>query len=73
MRDDIAIICAKIAGAEDGDEYTIHMQNADMIRHYAMHLYVQVGSLSFYENFNNKDFVYLIRKEIDEFRKLFID
>lgn len=69
MRDDIAIICAKIAGAEDGDEYTIHMQNADMIRHYAMHLYVQVGSLCF----NDKDFVYLIRKEIDEFRKLFID
>lgn len=72
MRDDIAIICAKIAGAEGGDEYTIRMQNAAIIRDYAMHLYVQVGSLRFIESFKDKDFVTLIRKEIDEFRQLFI-
>ncbi|UPQ78195.1 hypothetical protein M0M57_11230 [Flavobacterium azooxidireducens] len=73
MRDDIAIICAKIAGAEGGDEYTIRMQNAAIIRDYAMHLYVQVGSLRFHKNFKDKDFVTLIRKEIDEFRNLFIN
>lgn len=73
MRDDIAIICAKIAGAEGGNEYTIRMQNAAIIRDYAMHLYVQVGSLRFHESFKDKDFITLIRKEVDEFRHLFID
>lgn len=73
MRDDISIICAKIAGAEGGNEYTIRMQNAAIIRDYAMHLYVEVGSLRFHDNFKDKDFVLLIRKEIDEFRRLFID
>lgn len=73
MRDDIIMICAKIAGAEGADEYTIRMQNAAIIRDYAMHLYVQVGSLRFHDNFKDKDFVTIIRKEIDEFRSLFIN
>lgn len=73
MRDDISLICAKIAGAEGGDEYTIRMQNAAIIRDYAMHLYVQVGSLRFHENFKEKEFVTLIRSEIDQFRQLFIE
>ncbi|GGD36618.1 hypothetical protein [Flavobacterium orientale] len=73
MLEDCSIISAKIAGAEGGDEYTIRMQNAAIIREYAMHLYVQVGSLRFHESFMDKDFVLLIRKEIDEFRLLFID
>jgi hypothetical protein len=73
MLEDCNIISAKIAGAEGGDEYTIRMQNAAIIREYAMHLYVQVGSLRFHESFKDKDFVILIRKEIDEFRLLFID
>ena len=59
MRDDISIICAKIAGAEGGNEYTIRMQNAAIIRDYAMHLYVQVGSLRYHESFKDKDFVRL--------------
>ncbi len=73
MRDDIAIICAKIAGAEGGDLYSIRMQNAAIIRDYAMHLYVQVGSLRFQDDFEEKEYVELIRKEIEAFRFLFID
>ena len=60
MRDDAAIICAKIAGAEGGDMYSIRMQNAAIIRNHAMHLYVQVGSLRFHDSFKDTDYVTLI-------------
>ena len=73
MRDDAAIICAKIAGAEGGDMYSIRMQNAAIIRDHAMHLYVQVGSLRFHDSFKDTDYVTWIRKEIYEFRELFIN
>ena len=73
MRDDAAIICAKIAGAEGGDMYSIRMQNAAIIRDYAMHLYTQVGSLLFEDNYKDLEYIILIRKEIDEFRLLFIN
>ncbi len=72
MRADAMIISAKIAGAEGGNMYSIRMQNAAIIRDHAMHLYVQVGSLRFLENFKDLEYVTLIRKEIDEFRHLFI-
>lgn len=73
MLDDAAIICAKIAGAESGDMYSIRMQNAAIIRDYALHLYTQVGSLRFNESFNEMEYINLIRKEIDAFRDLFIE
>jgi hypothetical protein len=73
MRDDAAIICAKIAGAEGGDVYSIRMQNAAIIRDHAMHLYTQVGSLRFHETFKEIEYVNLIREEIDAFRELFIE
>lgn len=73
MRDDAMIISAKIAGAEGGNLYSIRMQNAAIIRDHAMHLYVQVGSLRFHKSFKEVEYVKLIRKEIDEFRLLFIE
>ena len=73
MRADAMIIPAKIAGAEGGDLYSIRMQNAAVIRDHAMHLYVQVGSLRFHKSFKDLEYVKLIRKEIDEFRLLFVD
>ena len=63
MRDDAAIICAKIAGAEGGDMYSIRMQNAAIIRDHAMHLYVQVGSLRFHDSFKDTD--YVIKGKLD--------
>ncbi|MDG2431001.1 hypothetical protein [Flavobacterium sp.] len=73
MRADAMIIPAKIAGAEGGDLYSIRMQNAAIIRDHAMQLYVQVGSLRFYESYKDLEYVTLIRKELDEFQLLFID
>lgn len=73
MRDDAMIICAKIAGAEGGDIYSIRMQNAAIIRDYAMHLYTQVGSFQFDKKYKEIEYIKLIRKEIDEFRLLFIE
>ena len=73
MLDDAMIISAKIAGAEGGNLYSIRMQNAAIIRDHAMHLYVQVGSLRFHKSFKEVEYLKLIRKEIDEFRLLFIE
>ena len=73
MLEDAMIIPAKIAGAEGGDLYSIRMQNAAIIRDYAMHLYVQVGSLRFNKKYKNIEYVSLIRTEIDAFRLLFIE
>lgn len=73
MREDAMLLSAKIAGAEGGDLYSIRMQNAAIIREHAMHLYVQVGSLRMHQNYKELEYVQLIRKEIDEFRLLFIE
>ena len=73
MMEDAMIIPAKIVGAEAGDLYSIRMQNASLIREYAMHLYVHVGSLRFHENYKELEYVKLLRKEIDAFRILFIE
>jgi hypothetical protein len=47
--EDVAIIAAKIAGAEGGDLYSIRMQNASIVREHAIHLYMQVGNLRFFQ------------------------
>lgn len=73
MRADAMMLPAKIAGAESGDLYSIRMQNAALIREHAMSLYVQVGSLRFQESYKDLEYVQLIRKEVNEFRLLFID
>jgi hypothetical protein len=73
MREDAMIITAKIAGAEGGDLYSIRMQNAAIIREHAMHLYVQVGSLRLHKNYKELEYVQLIRKELNDFRLLFIE
>ncbi|MCW2120121.1 hypothetical protein [Flavobacterium sp. 7A] len=67
------ILPAKIAGAEGASLYSVKMQNAAIIREHAMSLYVQVGSLRFKENFKDIEYVLLIRRELDEFRMMFID
>jgi hypothetical protein len=73
MMEDAMIILAKISGAEGGDLYSIRMQNAAIIRDHAMHLYVQVGSLRFHDEYKDLEYVKLIRNEIDTFRLLFIE
>lgn len=73
MLEDAMILPAKIAGAEAGGLYSIRMQNAAIIRDHAMHLYVQVGGLRFHDAYKNIQYIQLIRKEINEFRLLFIE
>lgn len=73
MMEDAMVMAAKIAGAEGGDLYSIRMQNAAIIRSHAMHLYTQIGSLRYHENFKDLEYVTLLRNELDEFRLLFID
>jgi hypothetical protein len=73
MMEDAMIIPAKIAGAEAGDLYDLRMENAAIIRKAARDLYVHAGSLRFEESITDKDYILLLRNEIDEFRLLFID
>ena len=73
MLENAMIIPAKIARAEAGDLYDLRMENAAIIRKAARELYVQAGSLRFEEDITDKDYIILLRKEIDEFRLLFIE
>ena len=66
-------IPAKIAGAQAVELYDLKMENATIIRKAARELYVQAGSLRFEEAISDQDYIHLLRKEIDEFRLLFID
>ncbi len=72
MMEDAMIIPAKIVGAEAGNFYDLRMENAAIIRKAARDLYVHAGSLP-YHGIENVEYVELLRKEIDEFRLLFID
>jgi hypothetical protein len=73
MLENAMIIPSKIAGAEAADLYDLRMENAAIIRKAARELYVQAGSLRFEEGVTDKDYISLLRNEIDEFRLLFID
>lgn len=73
MIEDAMIIPAKIAGAYAVGLYDLKMENATIIRKAARDLYVHAGSLRFEADIHDKDYIRLLRSEIDEFRLLFID
>jgi hypothetical protein len=73
MMENAMIIPAKIAGAQAVGLYDLKMENATIIRKAARELYVQAGSLRHEEGILNKDYIDLLRDEIEEFRLLFID
>ncbi|MES2240914.1 MAG: hypothetical protein V4497_11720 [Bacteroidota bacterium] len=73
MLENAMLISAKIAGAQGVELYDLKMENATIIRKAARELYVQAGSLEFEETISDKDYILLLRTEIDEFRLLFID
>lgn len=70
--EDAMIIPAKIAGAEGGDLYDIRMENAAIIRKAANDLKIQNHNLEM-SGFEHVDYYKIVRKQIDEFRLLFID
>jgi hypothetical protein len=63
---------AKIAGAEGGDLYSIRIENAVIIKHHARELLAQT-SLCKRLNLCDPDYLLLLRNEIEEFRKLFVE
>jgi len=73
MIEDAMMIPAKISGAEAIDLYDLKMENATIIRKCARELYVRAGSLRFEDDIKDKEYIELLRNEIEEFRLLFID
>ncbi|WP_269225173.1 hypothetical protein [Flavobacterium eburneipallidum] len=73
MLENAMIIPAKIAGAYAVELYDLKMENATIIRKAARELSVYAGSLRFEEAILDKDYIYILRNEIEEFRLLFID
>ena len=73
MMENAFLIPAKIAGVAGIGLYDLKMENATIIRKAARELYVQAGSLHYEETISDKDYIDLLRDEIEEFRLLFID
>jgi hypothetical protein len=72
MMEDVMIINAKLRGAEGGDLYSIRMENAVIIKVHAMSLLTATSGLKMMGLSNNK-YLQLLRDEIEEFRKLFVE
>ena len=73
MLEDAMIIQVKISGAEAVELYDLKMENAAIIRKAARELYVRAGSLQYEDKVENKEYIELLRNEIEAFRLLFID
>jgi hypothetical protein len=72
MLEDVMIIGAKIQGAEGGDLYTLRMENAVIIKVHARSLLTHTSGLKML-GYPNHEYLQILRDEIDEFRKLFIE
>jgi hypothetical protein len=72
MMEDVMIMNAKIRGAEAGDLYSIRMENAVIIKTHAVSLLTATSGLKMMGLSNNK-YLQLLRDEIEEFRKLFLE
>lgn len=72
MHGDAMLIPVKIAGAEGGDLYDLRMENAAIIRKCARDLVVGLRGLEMF-GYDEQPWFDLLRKEMEEFRLLFID
>jgi hypothetical protein len=72
MMEDVMLINSKLRGAEAGDLYSIRMENAVIIKTHAVSLLTATSGLKMMGLSNNK-YLQLLRDEIEEFRKLFVD
>ena len=66
------ILGAKISGAEAADLYSIRMDNATLIKIHARELLAQT-SLCKSENLCDNEYLDMLRKEIEDFRVMFIE
>jgi hypothetical protein len=72
MMVDAYTLGAKVAGAECGDLYSIRMENAVIIKRHANEL-LAATSMCSHENLAGSEYLQLLRDEIEEFRKLFVE
>ena len=72
MLEDAMVIQAKLAGANAVKVYDLKMENATFIRKAARDLSVSNHSLKMF-GFEEADYYQIIRRQIEEFRLLFID
>lgn len=72
MQGDAILIPTKIAGAEGGDLYDLRMENAAIIRKAARDLIVGLRGLEMF-GFHEPQYFDLLRKEMEEFRLMFIE
>lgn len=69
---DVGIINAKISGAEAGDLYSIRMENAVLIKVSAVNIKTTMFAFEMFD-VGNPEYLDLIRNEIEEFRKIFVE
>lgn len=72
MIGDAHTIPVKIAGAEGADLYDIRMENAAIIRKAAREVITGLRGLEMF-GFHEKEYFDLLRREMEEFRLLFVD
>lgn len=72
MMENAYILGAKIAGAEGADIYSLRMENAVLIKINARELLTST-SLCKRQKLCDQDYLQLLRDEIEEFRKLFVE
>lgn len=70
--EDIAIINAKIRGAEAGDLYTLRMENAVIIKVHARSIITATSGLKMMK-LGYKEHLHLLREEMEEFRVIFVE
>jgi hypothetical protein len=70
--EDIAIINAKIRGAEAGDLYTLRMENAVIIKIHARNIITTTSGLKMMK-LGYKEHLDLLREEMEEFRVIFVE
>jgi hypothetical protein len=68
---DALIVAAKIRSSESGNYYVVRMENAAVIRAYAKGISLTLVFMKI--NGIDKQYIEVIRKEIDKFRLLFIE
>ena len=64
------MLAPKIAGAMGSENWLISMQNAAIIRYHAEYLLTSTSGLKMFTN-AQKEYVQLLRNEMEEFRQLF--
>jgi hypothetical protein len=72
LMENASMLGPKISSAEAGELYTLRMENAVIIKMHARELHAETAVLEM-EELAAPEYVEVLRAEIEEFRKLFID